>query len=116
MGVAILVFIVLPVLAVLVRSVGVGGDGFTLDNYSAFFDRYYLGAYWNSINALLSTLIVVAPGVFVSLYVTRGRSIGSKFVSGSRCPPVAPPFVFSLALILFGRRDWQRTGSTPPSI
>ena len=107
MGVAILVFIVLPVLAVLVRSVGVGGDGFTFANYSAFFDRYYLGAYWNSIRAaLLSTLIVVALGVFVSLYVTRGQGIGSKLVSGiALLPLVAPPFVFSLALIiLFGRR------------
>lgn len=107
MGVAILLFIILPVLAVLVRSIGVGSEGFTLSYYSDFFDPYYLGAYWNSIKAaVISTLIVVVLGVCVSLYVTRGRGLGSKFMSGvALLPLVAPPFVFSLALIiLFGRR------------
>lgn len=107
MGAAILVFIVLPIFAVLVRSLGVGGTGFTVEHYSAFFNRYYLGAYWNSIRAaFISTLIVVILGVFVSLYVTRGRTVGTRLVSGvALLPLVAPPFVFSLALIiLFGRR------------
>ncbi len=112
MGVAILVFIVLPIVAVLVRSVGVGGDGLTLSHYGKFFEPYYLGAYWNSLKAaVISTVIVVILGVFVSLYVTRGRGFGPKFMAGvSLLPLVAPPFVFSLALIiLFGRRGIATT-------
>lgn len=104
---AIGVFIVAPIGAVLARSVGIGGGGLTLSHYADFFDRYYLTAYGNSIKAaLLSTAIVVVLGVFVSLYVTRGRALGGRVLSGvALLPLVAPPFVFSLALIiLFGRR------------
>src|SRR5690625_4318537 len=107
MGVAILLFIILPVLAVLIRSIGIGSDGLTLSHYFEFFDPYYLGAYWNSIKAaVISTAIVVVLSVVVSLYVTRSRGIGARIMSGvSLLPLVAPPFVFSLALIiLFGRR------------
>lgn len=108
MAAAILLFIVAPVVTVLVRSVGVGSsEGFTLAHYAEFFDDYYLGAYWNSIKAaVISTAIVVVLGVTVALYVTRTRGFRSGAVRGiALLPLVAPPFVFSLALvILFGRR------------
>lgn len=107
MAAAILLFIVVPVGAVLIRSLGIGGDaGLTLDFYGDFFDRYYLGAYWNSIKAaFISTVIVVGLAVAVGLHVTRTHGFPTKAVRGiSLLPLVAPPFVFSLALIiLFGR-------------
>lgn len=107
MAIAITGFIVAPIFAVLIRSLGIGGEGLTLEHYGTFFDRYYLGAYWNSIKAaVISTAIVVVLATMVALHVTRGRGLGPRLMSGvALLPLVAPPFVFSLALIiLFGRR------------
>lgn len=106
MAAAIVLFIIAPIGTVLIRSVGVGGEGFTLSYYAEFFDHYYLSAYWNSIKAAaLSTVIVLVLSVFVAMQVTRSRSAVAKTYRGlALLPLVAPPFVFSLSLIiLFGR-------------
>lgn len=107
MAAAILLFIVAPIAAVLVRSLGLGGDnGLTLSHYGDFFNAYYLSAYWNSISAAaLSTAIIITLSIVVALYVTRTRGfVCTAFRGIALLPLVAPPFVFSLALIiLFGR-------------
>ncbi|ENH98073.1 binding-protein-dependent transport system inner membrane protein [Gracilibacillus halophilus YIM-C55.5] len=104
---AILLFIVVPVFAVLLKSFGMNENGFTLDYYQEFFSRtYYFDAIINSLSAsILSTIIVVFLSVSISLYVTRSSSFVSKFYRGAALLPlVAPPFIFSLSLIiLFGR-------------
>ncbi|WP_027963768.1 ABC transporter permease [Halalkalibacillus halophilus] len=104
---AILLFIVVPVFAVLFKSFGIGSGEVTLEYYQNFFARsYYFESLVNSVSAaILSTLIVVFLSVCISLYVTRTTSFLSKFYRGAALLPlVAPPFIFSLSLIiLFGR-------------
>ncbi|RPF53498.1 ABC transporter permease [Aquisalibacillus elongatus] len=104
---AILLFIVTPVFAVLYKSFGMDASGFTLDYYREFFSRtYYFDSMMNSLGAaVISTIIVVILSVSISLYVTRSTSFVSRFYRGAALLPlVAPPFIFSLSLIiLFGR-------------
>lgn len=101
-------FILLPLTAVFLRSIGVGGDGFTLEYYKQFFQRpVYFEALLNSIGVgVISTTIIICISVPFALYVTRTTSMISKLYRGlSLLPMVAPPFIFSLSLIiLFGRR------------
>ncbi|MFA1820019.1 ABC transporter permease [Virgibacillus oceani] len=107
LALAILLFIVAPVFAVLLKSIGIGSGSLTLDYYKAFFQRsYYLEALYNSVlSSAITTLIVVTISIIVSMYVTRSNSIFAKSYRGiALLPLVAPPFIFSLALIiLFGR-------------
>jgi iron(III) transport system permease protein len=107
LAISILLFIVTPVLAVLLRSVGVGSGELTIQNYVKFFQTsYYIDSLFNSLKAaVLSTVGVVVLSIFVSLYVTRSESIVAKSYRGiALLPLVAPPFIFSLSLIiLFGR-------------
>lgn len=104
---AILLFIVTPVLSVLLRSIGFGTGMFTLDHYKHFFSTtFYLKSLGNSIYAaVITTIVVTFLSVCMSLYVTRSNSKLSYLYRGaSLLPLVAPPFIFSLALIiLFGR-------------
>lgn len=112
MAAAILLFIVAPIAAVFVRSVGVGGDGFTVEHYFEFFKPYYLGAYWNSIKAAaISTTVIVVLSVALALYVTRVRGKRGKVVGTiALLPLVTPPFVFSLALVILFGRNGMATG------
>lgn len=107
-AVLLIVFILLPLMAVLLRSVGIGGDGFTLDYYKQFFQRStYFVSLLNSIGVgIITTTIVICISVPFALYVTRTTSAISKVYRGlSLLPMVAPPFIFSLSLIiLLGRR------------
>lgn len=100
-------FIVAPVFAVLLRSFGIGTGTWTLDFYAQFFSTsFYLKALANSASAaLLTTVNVTFLSVVVALYVTRSQSWFAKLYRGvALLPLVAPPFIFSLALIiLFGR-------------
>ncbi|SDJ06985.1 ABC transporter permease [Natribacillus halophilus] len=101
-------FILLPLSAVLLRSFGVGGDGFTLEYYEQFFQHSsYFQALLNSVGVgVVTTTIVIFISVPFALYVTRTTNTLSKVYRGlSLLPLVAPPFIFSLSLIiLFGRR------------
>src|SRR5690625_6950459 len=55
---------------------------------------------------IVSTSIIISISIPFALYVTRTKSAISKVYRGlSLLPMVAPPFIFSLSLIiLFGRR------------
>ena len=101
-------FILLPLTAVFLRSVGIGGEGLTLQYYKQFFQRpVYFEALLNSIAVgVVTTTIIICISVPFALYVTRTNSFISKIYRGlSLLPMVAPPFIFSLSLIiLFGRR------------
>lgn len=115
---SILLFIVIPVFAVLLRSFGIGSGQFTFEYYLKFLSStHFLKALLNSItSAIIITLIITVLSVIVSLYVTRSKSFLAKAYRGiSLLPLVAPPFIFSLALIaLLGRngivsnvlKDW----------
>ena len=107
-SILLLIFILLPLFAVLLRSFGIGFECFTLDNYKQFFQRSsYFKALINSIMVgIVSTSIIISISIPFALYVTRTKSAISKVYRGlSLLPMVAPPFIFSLSLIiLFGRR------------
>lgn len=107
LAVAILIFIVAPVFAVLLRSFGVGTETLTFDYYTTFFQRaYYWEALGNSIlSAVITTIIVLFLSINVALYATRMKGFFAKSYRGiALLPLVAPPFIFSLALIiLLGR-------------
>src|SRR5690625_8016746 len=93
----------LPLFAVLLRSFGIGDEGFTLDNYKQFFQRsYYFKALINSIMVgIVSTSIIISISIPFALYVTRTKSAISKVYRGlSLLPMVAPPFIFFLSLII----------------
>lgn len=104
---AILLFIVAPVFAVLLRSFGVGTGTLTLDYYKDFFEvSYYLEALRNSVlSAIITTVIVLFLSINIALYATRMKGFLAKSYRGiALLPLVAPPFIFSLALIiLLGR-------------
>src|SRR5690625_1117609 len=104
---AIFLFIVLPVFSVLLRSFGIGTGTFTFDHYKHFFNTtFYLKALLNSVYAaIISTAVVIFLSVCMPLYVTRSNSwLATAYRGISLLPLVAPPFIFSLALIiLFGR-------------
>ncbi len=107
LAISILLFIVAPVFAVLFKSIGMGTNELTFEYYTKFFkDSYYLNSLINSMGAaIIATIVVVILSVVVSLFVTRSQSIISKSYRGiALLPLVAPPFIFSLSLIiLFGR-------------
>lgn len=107
LGASIILFIVAPVFAVLLKSLGFGTGGLTLEHYSEFFKAtYYFDALLNSLkSAAITTIIVIILSVTISLYVTRSNNLLSKAFDGiALLPLVAPPFIFSLSLIiLFGR-------------
>lgn len=107
LAVAIMIFIVAPVFAVLLKSFGLGTGQLTFDYYKQFFSAsYYWEALLNSLlSAVISTIIVLFLSINIALYVTRTKNTISKSVKGiALLPLVAPPFIFSLSLIiLFGR-------------
>src|SRR5699024_9830734 len=104
---AIMIFIVAPVFAVLLKSFGIGTGQLTFDYYKQFFGAsYYWEALLNSLlSAIISTVVVLFLSINIALYVTRTKNIISKSFRGiALLPLVAPPFIFSLSLIiLFGR-------------
>ncbi|WP_051681494.1 ABC transporter permease [Virgibacillus alimentarius] len=104
---AILIFIVAPVFAVLLKSFGIGTGQLTFDYYKEFFQAsYYWEALKNSLlSAIITTVVVLFLSINIALYVTRTKNALSKSFKGiALLPLVAPPFIFSLSLmILFGR-------------
>lgn len=100
------VFVVLPILSVFRRSFGRAGS-FTLEYYADFFAfSYYYKALINSlILGSAVTAIVVVGALFYAVWVTslRGRLSG-LYRTLALLPLVAPPFIFSLSLIVLGGR------------
>src|SRR5690625_3317541 len=105
--VAVFLFIIAPVFSVLLKSFGFGSEALTLEHYRKFFaSNFYLKSLWNSVKAAsISMVIIVFLSICMSLYVTRSNSLLARVYRGaSLLPLVAPPVIFSLALIiLFGR-------------
>ena len=103
----VLVFIVLPVSAVLIKSV-VTPQGIGLDHYLRFFEKsYYFRSLANSLTlASVTTVILTVTGfVFAFLCVRLPGWQGKFFRVTALMPLVAPPFIFSLALILLAGRN-----------
>src|SRR5699024_6300199 len=74
---AILLFIVVPVFAVLLKSFGIGTGHVTFDYYKEFFEgSYYWKALLNSIlSAIITTVIVLFLSINIALYATRSKSL-----------------------------------------
>lgn len=104
---AIFLFIVTPVIAVLLKSIGFGTGTLTLEHYKNFFSNtFYLRSLkYSVLAAVITTIVVTFLSVTMSIYVTRSTSkLATIYRGASLLPLVAPPFIFSLALIiLFGR-------------
>src|SRR5699024_11542802 len=65
LAVAILIFIVAPVFAVLLRSFGVGTETLTFDYYTTFFQRAY---YWEALgNSILFAVIITIIFLFLCI-------------------------------------------------
>src|SRR5699024_12709543 len=60
-AVLLFIFILLPLLAVLLRSFGIGGDGFTFEHYQQFFQRssYYKSLLNSIMVGIVSTSIII---------------------------------------------------------
>lgn len=106
---AVLIFIFLPIAAVLARSLGWGtSEGLTLRHFGEFFSQsYYLRALRNSlITSSAATGIIMVLGLACALLVTRVRAAWTTVVRLiGLLPLLAPPFIFSLALIILGGRS-----------
>ncbi len=104
----VIVFTVLPIGVVLVRSLQTKEGAFTWNNFLEFFSRraYYRALINSLILSTSSTLLVTATGFVLAYLVTRGpRALRGPFTFVSLLPFVAPPFAFSVALIILaGRR------------
>ncbi len=106
--VGVVVFIFLPIAAVLARSLGWGTpDGLTLRHFQEFFSQsYYLRALRNSlVTSSAATAIIMVGGLACALLVTRMRGAWTGLLRlVALLPLLAPPFIFSLALIILGGR------------
>jgi iron(III) transport system permease protein len=104
----VIVFTVLPIGVVLGRSLQTKEGAFTWNNFLEFFSRraYYRALINSLILSTSSTLLVTATGFVLAYLVTRGpRTLRGPFTFVSLLPFVAPPFAFSVALIILaGRR------------
>jgi len=104
----VIVFTVLPIGVVLGRSLQTKEGAFTWNNFLEFFSRraYYRALINSLILSTSSTLLVTATGFVLAYLVTRGpRALRGPFTFVSLLPFVAPPFAFSVALIILaGRR------------
>jgi len=103
----LLLFVLLPIGAVLVQSFQTRAGTFTLRNYADFFaHRFYYRALINSlILATATTVVVVGLGLAFTLVSTRTQSpLRHPLRWLALLPLVAPPFIFSLSLIILGGR------------
>jgi iron(III) transport system permease protein len=103
----VLLFILLPVCAVLVKSF-ITPHGLGMGNYLRFFEKsYYYKALINSLVLATATTSILSLMGFVFAYLSvRGPRVISRFFKFTgMLPLVAPPFIFSLSLILLGGRN-----------
>ncbi len=103
----VVVFTVLPIGAVLARSLQTKEGGFTWNNFLEFFSRraYYRALINSLVLSTASMVLVTATGFVMAYLATRGpRMLRGPLTFVSLLPFVAPPFVFSVALIILGGR------------
>ncbi len=103
---SLLLFVVYPLVAVLIKSVQTQSGEWTLANYQRFFNfRYLRNALWNSLLVGTATgLIGVAIGYLAALTLTRTSVPGKRTLHVLFILPViSPPFVSAISiLMLFG--------------
>ena len=106
-GSALVIFIVIPIVFVLVRSFG-GAEGFTLAYYQNFFARsYYYRALTNSLILATSVTSIVVVLCFMYAYIVsrmRRGLVPAVMRAIALLPLLAPPFIFSISLITLGGR------------
>ncbi len=103
----VVVFTVLPIGAVLVRSLQTKEGALTWENFHEFFARraYYRALINSLILSTASMILVTVTGFVLAYLATRGpRVLRGPLTFVSLLPFVAPPFVFSVALIILGGR------------
>jgi iron(III) transport system permease protein len=103
---ALAVFLLYPIAAVLVKSVR-GPDGFTLQYYRAFFVKgYYFRSLCNTLLlGAVNTVVCLAVGFCLAYMTTRGPWLVRRPLKLiALVPLIAPPYLFALSLIiLLGR-------------
>lgn len=106
-GLALVIFIALPILIVLARSFGLS-EGFTLDYYQKFFEKvYYYKALTNSLTlaATVTVIVIVLCFMYAFIVCRMPKGIIASALKGiALLPLLAPPFIFSISLITLGGR------------
>ncbi len=103
----VLLFTVLPIGVVLVRSLQTKEGAFTWENFIEFFSRraYYRALVNSLVLSTASMVLVTAVGFVMAYLATRGpRMLRGPLTFVTLLPFVAPPFAFSVALIILGGR------------
>lgn len=107
-GVALVLFIVIPIIFVLARSLGAAEGVLTFEYFQNFFTRsYYYRALSNSLILAFSVTAIVITLCFMYAYlVSRMRKglLPTIFRAIAMVPLLAPPFIFSISLITLGGR------------
>lgn len=107
-GVALVIFIVIPIIFVLARSLGAAEGALTFEYFQNFFARsYYYRALSNSLILAFSVTAIVITLCFMYAYlVSRMRKglLPTIFRAIAMVPLLAPPFIFSISLITLGGR------------
>ncbi len=107
-GVSLVLFIVIPIIYVLARSLGVAEGIITLEYYQNFFARsYYYRALSNSLLLAFSVTAIVVTLCFMYAYMVARMGKGllpSILRAIAMIPLLAPPFIFSISLITLGGR------------
>jgi len=107
-GVALVLFIVIPIIFVLARSLGAAEGVLTFEYFQNFFARsYYYRALSNSLILAFSVTAIVITLCFMYAYlVSRMRKglLPTIFRAIAMVPLLAPPFIFSISLITLGGR------------
>ena len=103
---SLVLFVIFPLVAVLLKSFQTQGGAWTLANYQRFLSfRYLRNALWNSLLVGSATgLIGVAIGYVAALTLTRTNVPGKRMLHVLFILPViSPPFVSAISiLMLFG--------------
>ena len=103
---SLLLFVIYPLAAVLLKSFQTQGGDFTLANYQRFFTfRYLRNALWNSLSVGIATGIIgvligyLAAFTLIRTKVPAKRTLHILFI----LPVISPPFVSAISiLMLFG--------------
>ncbi|MCP4397694.1 MAG: iron ABC transporter permease, partial [bacterium] len=103
---SLMLFVVYPLAAVLLKSFQTQGGAWTVANYQRFFSfRYLRNALWNSLLVGSATGVIgVAVGYVAALTLTRTHVPGKRILHILFILPViSPPFVSAISiLMLFG--------------
>lgn len=102
---SVLLFILWPALAILVKSVYYSGH-FTLGEYIQLFTENKQLLLNSIVVSASSTILAVTIGLFVALFISHSKNRGKRLIFAVLLlTMISPPFVSSLSYImLFGRR------------